>query len=121
MLSLAIAEGSFSWDRKWDLKIIQKICIALALLLPCGCNSMAAWHDAEIGTPATKGSSAFADGTLKVTGCGTGAELQADQLHFTSIPLPSGDFEAVVRLKALQGPAQAQAGVMVRADASPTS
>jgi hypothetical protein len=99
--------------------LVITICLLLCWLAT-GASALE-WHDTEIGAPPAAGSSHLADGTLRVTGAGTGESRGGEQLHFTSLTHPGGDVEVVARLTDFNGPAHGRAGLMLRTDQSPAA
>ena len=79
------------------------------------------WHDTDIGKPPAAGSSQKGDRSLRIIGSGTGTHQKGDQLHFTSMAHPGGDFEISARVASLEGEIGATAGIMIRVDDQPQS
>ncbi|MBA3823423.1 MAG: hypothetical protein H0X24_05870 [Ktedonobacterales bacterium] len=76
------------------------------------------WSGADIGTPALAGSDALSNGVWTVAGAGTDIGGTADQFHFVAQPLV-GDGSLSARVVTQTNTnSRAQAGVMLRADAS---
>ena len=70
------------------------------------------WADGDIGSPAAPGSATYSNGLWTVSGGGTDI-CRFDQLHLAWMPV-TGDGQVVGRVESVQGPASAQAGLMLR-------
>jgi len=96
--------------------------VVSAMALCCALHAVAAeyaWKAAGVGATAPAGGYTWDKTLLTVTGAGAGVNVKGgDQCHFVYLTRQAGDFEIVARLAEFT--ADSEAGVMARADQSPT-
>lgn len=72
------------------------------------------WSDGDIGSVGVAGTASYANGTLTVSGAGSGTMItSADSFHFVYQPF-TGDGSIIARVLSVQGSSAAQAGIMIR-------
>lgn len=100
-----------------SLVLAQKDTAKPAARKPAGSS----WTDAGIGSPAAPGTSGWDGKTMTLTGVGAGLNVKGvDQCQYRYLTRAAGDFEMVVCLTGFTGEKDAAAGLMARADNSPS-
>jgi hypothetical protein len=100
--------------------------IGLARAAWCQGGSSGSWQSADVGAPGTAGSESATNGTLTITGGGSGVYgafsgyTAGDHGHFTYQSM-SGDVEIVARVQSFTGGPKAEVGLMLRESTDPQS
>jgi PKD repeat protein len=93
-----------------------------SVLVGVGCprTAIAPWSEAEIGTPIFPGCSGVAGDCVTVHGGGLGIGRAEEELHFVYQEI-AGDFSVVARLRDVEWPLEAKAGILARESLDPAS